>query len=102
MPCYAVGQLKVHDWDLYKKYQLAFRDLFPEYDGRVLAADNAPAVLEGEWPHQRFAMLEFRDRAEAERWYHSEAYQAAIKSFRWPASTGSLIFVEGLPRSPGA
>jgi uncharacterized protein (DUF1330 family) len=97
MPCYAVGQLNVHDWELYKKYQLAFRELFPGYDGRVVAADDAPAVIEGEYHFGRFAMIEFRDRAEADRWYHSPEYQAAIKNFRWPAASGSLIFVEGLP-----
>jgi uncharacterized protein (DUF1330 family) len=96
--CYVVGQLNVQDWGLYKKYQLAFRDLFPGYDGKVLAADNAPELVEGEWPYGRFAMLEFRDRAEAERWYYSDAYQDAIKQFRWPASSGSLIFVEGLAK----
>ncbi len=97
MVCYVVGQLNVQDWELYKKYQLAFRELFHGYDARVLAADNAPKLVEGDWPHGRFAMLEFRDRAEAERWYYSDTYQEAIKQYRWPASTGSLIFVEGLP-----
>ena len=97
MTCYAIGQLNVHDCELYKKYQLAFRELFPGYDGRVLAADNAPKTIEGEYSYGRFAMLAFRDRAEAERWYYSKEYQEAIRQFRWPAATGSLIFVEGLP-----
>ncbi|GLR68743.1 hypothetical protein GCM10010909_34250 [Acidocella aquatica] len=98
MPCYVAGQLNVHDWELYNKYIAAFVELFPGYDGRALAADNAPSVIEGEWPFSRFALLEFRDRAEAERWYHSPEYQDAIKNFRWPAASGSLLFIEGFPR----
>lgn len=96
MPCFVIAQLNVTDRAKYRDYQRAFGDLFHGYDGRVLAADDAPAILEGDWPYERLAMIEFRDRDEAMRWYMSPEYQAAIRDHRWPASTGNVILAEGL------
>jgi len=101
MVCFVVAQLNIHDPEGYEKYRLAFRKLFPNYDAKILAVDDAPTVVEGEWPYRRFALLEFRDREEAQRWYNSPEYQAASRDLRWPAVSGTILFVEGRVGSAG-
>jgi uncharacterized protein (DUF1330 family) len=44
---YAIAALKFTDRDAYNRYQAAFMDVFQRYAGTVLAADEAPQVVEG-------------------------------------------------------
>jgi uncharacterized protein (DUF1330 family) len=55
-------------------------------EGRLLASDEAPEVLEGDWPHRKVALIELADRAEALRWATS------------PQSTGRSRPVAGVDR----
>lgn len=48
MTVYAMAALKFTDRDAYNRYQAAFMDVFQRYAGTVLAADEAPQVVEGE------------------------------------------------------
>ncbi|MDT5279849.1 MAG: hypothetical protein QOJ20_1044 [Mycobacterium sp.] len=47
MTVYAIAALKFTDRDAYNRYQAAFMDVFQRYAGTVLAADEAPQVVEG-------------------------------------------------------
>lgn len=47
MTVYAIAQLKVTDRAAYDRYQARFFDVFRKYNGRLLAADEHPRVLEG-------------------------------------------------------
>jgi uncharacterized protein (DUF1330 family) len=38
------------------------------YDGRLLAAQEQPDVVEGRWPYDRIIPLAFEDRAAFDRW----------------------------------
>jgi uncharacterized protein (DUF1330 family) len=50
--------------------------------------------MEGEMPGQRTVVIEFPDRATAEAWYNSPAYQK-ILPIRLANSTGAMIIVDG-------
>jgi hypothetical protein len=47
-------------------------------------------VHEGEWPFQRFVVVEFPSREAAEAWYRSPAYQK-ILPLRLKSCTGNLV-----------
>jgi uncharacterized protein (DUF1330 family) len=94
MSCYVVGQLKISDVETYKQYMAGFLKMFKGFDGKVLAVDDEPTVVEGEWDFTRLAIIEFASKTEADRWYHSDAYQQISRDFRWVSSSGSLLMAE--------
>lgn len=63
MTVYAIAQLKMTDRAAYDRYQARFFDVFRKYNGRLLAADEQPRVLEGEWPFDKLVMMSFPDEA---------------------------------------
>jgi uncharacterized protein (DUF1330 family) len=63
MTVYAIAQLRVMDRTAYDRYQARFFDVFRRFDGRLLAADEHPLVLEGTWPFDKLVMMSFPDEA---------------------------------------
>ena len=49
MTVYAIAQLRFTDRSAYDRYQNRFLGVFAKYAGTVLAADEAPQVIEGDW-----------------------------------------------------
>ena len=49
MSVYAIAQLWIHDSATYGRYVNRFMDVFKNYNGRVLVADENPMLLEGAW-----------------------------------------------------
>jgi uncharacterized protein (DUF1330 family) len=95
MSVYVIAQLKFTREELYRRYQSRFSDVFKQFNGRLLVADEAPVVLEGEWPHDKVVVIQFPDQAEAERFLHSPAYEDISKDRIAGAETISLL-VKGL------
>ena len=95
MSAYVIATIVIHDAVEYKNYIKGFRAMFGGYKGEVLVVEEAPQVLEGEWPFTRTAVIRFEDEAEAQRWYHSPEYQAAAKH-RFGSATTNLIIANGL------
>lgn len=60
----------------------------------VLAVDQAPEVLEGEWHGNQTVLLEFDSVAAAREWYTSEEYSAA-KLLRQAAADANVVIVSG-------
>lgn len=44
---YAIAQLTITDREAYGRYQARFMEVFARFQGRLLAADEAPKVEEG-------------------------------------------------------
>jgi uncharacterized protein (DUF1330 family) len=64
--------------------------------GGVFLAQGAPAsIKEGSWEGS-VAIMEFPDRASAEGWYASEAYQR-ILPLRLGSSIADTVFIDHLP-----
>ena len=97
MPVYLVAQLEIHDRKRYAVYGGGFMDIFTRYNGKLLAVDESPELLEGEWAFTRTVLLEFPSKEDADSWYHSNEYQE-LAQHRYAASEGNLILIEGLER----
>jgi uncharacterized protein (DUF1330 family) len=71
---YAIVQLKMTDRAAYARYQARFFDVFKKFSGRLLSADENPAVLEGEWDRDKVALMSFPDEAAFQAWANSPEY----------------------------
>lgn len=94
MSSYFIAQIKIKDWDEYENYLRGFDQVFRQYKGKVVAVDDHPTVLEGEWPYTRMVIIRFPNEKETLRWYRSPEYQALIKH-RLNASQANTILVQG-------
>ncbi|MET7475525.1 DUF1330 domain-containing protein [Streptomyces sp. NPDC005648] len=72
-----------------------------ENGGRVLAADPAPEVLEGDWHGNQTVVLEFESVEAARAWYASDAYTRA-RPLRQAAADTNAVIVSGLTLPPTA
>jgi uncharacterized protein (DUF1330 family) len=48
MTVYVIAQLKFTREELYRRYQSRFFDVFKQFNGHLLVADETPVVLEGD------------------------------------------------------
>lgn len=95
MTVYAVVQLNVHDRPTYDRYAAKFMGVFEKFKGTVLAADDHPKVLQGEWPMNRFVLLSFPDKAAFFAWVGSPEYQEIAKD-RIASASGVILLAEGV------
>jgi uncharacterized protein (DUF1330 family) len=99
MPVYTIAQLKFIDIDAYRRYQKAFPAVFAKFNAKVLVADEAPRVLEGDWPRDKVVILAFPDVAEARRFAGSREYQEIAKD-RKAGADAIVLMVKGFePRA---
>ncbi len=94
MSVYFVAQIRMKDEDSYQKYLDKCDEVFAKYNGRYLVVDGAPEKLEGDWDYSRSVLIEFPDKSEFDRWYHSDDYQAILK-FRLSGAVCDSILVHG-------
>ena len=94
MTVYTIAQLKFTDIEAYRRYQKAFPAVFATFNAKVLVADEAPRVLEGDWPRDKVVILAFPDEAEAARFGASPEY-AAIAADRKAGADAVILMVRG-------
>lgn len=94
MSAYIVAQLNIHDRARYDRYAAAFLPTLKPFGGRLLAADEAAEVMEGEWGFGKLNIIAFPDAAAAKVWAASAAYQA-IAPDRLAASEAVVLLVAG-------
>jgi len=95
MTVYAMAQISIHDRERYDSYAARFLKVLTAYDGRLLAADERPEVVEGTWPYGKVVLMSFEDRDAFERWAYSPEYRE-ISQDRIAATTGVVILAKGL------
>jgi len=93
MSCYFVAQINIHDREEYQKYLDGYDEIFEKYKGIVVAVDDNPTVLEGEWPYTRTVLIRFPDEHEAKKWYESSEYRELVKH-RHRASEANIVLVK--------
>jgi uncharacterized protein (DUF1330 family) len=72
---YALAQLRIHDAERYGRYMARFMPVLTKYNGKLLAADETPRVLEGEWwDRNKVVLMEFADAAAFRAWATSPEY----------------------------
>ncbi|EUA14101.1 hypothetical protein I553_7223 [Mycobacterium xenopi 4042] len=65
---YAIAQLRFTDRTAYDRYQAKFMEVFSRYAGTLLAADEAPQVVEGQWDREKVVLMSFPDEAAFWSW----------------------------------
>jgi uncharacterized protein (DUF1330 family) len=95
MSAYIIALIEIHDREEYNKYQAGFREIISQYNAERLVVEEAPTILEGEWPYTRTVVLRFADEDEAKRWYESDQYKALVQH-RFRAAKTRLILAKGL------
>jgi uncharacterized protein (DUF1330 family) len=94
MSVYAIAQLKITDRAAYDRYQAKFMGVMKRYQGRVLAADEKPLVIEGEWERDKVVLLSFPDEAAFREWAESPEYLEISKD-RKAGSEVVVLLVKG-------
>jgi uncharacterized protein (DUF1330 family) len=94
MPAYVIGDIAVHDPDLYAEYAAGAPATLEPYGGRYVVRGGAPETAEGDWDAQRIVVLEFPDRERAAAWIEGPEY-AQLRARRQQASTGRFVIVDG-------
>jgi len=74
MTVYVIVQLKMTDRATYDRYQARFFEVFKKFSGRLLSADENPAVLEGAWDRDKLVLMSFPDDAAFRAWANSNEY----------------------------
>jgi uncharacterized protein (DUF1330 family) len=96
MPAYLIVNYSVEDADAYKQYQNgAGPALRIGSECKVLVADPASELMEGDWAGHQTVVLEFESKEKAKEIYQSGDYQAVLPT-RLGATTGHLaVLVDG-------
>ena len=94
MSAYVIAQLTVTDPKGFEAYRQAAEQVVKAFGGRFLVRGSTIAALEGDIERPQMILLEFPDKAAAERFYSSPEYQA-IMPLRQNHSTGTVMVVEG-------
>jgi uncharacterized protein (DUF1330 family) len=92
---YVVAQLAIHDRAHYGQYEAGFMEVFGKFAGRLLAVDEQPEVLEGEWGRTRVVIGTFPDAASFRAWWDSTEYRE-IARHRHAGSEATILLVKGL------
>jgi uncharacterized protein (DUF1330 family) len=99
MSVYALVQLRIHDAELYGRYMnnfvARFVDVFAKFGGKMLAADGAPRVIEGEWwDRNKVVLMEFPDVASFTAWATSPEYNE-IAADRKAGADAVVLLIKG-------
>jgi uncharacterized protein (DUF1330 family) len=94
MSAYIIGHMTVHDPEGYGRYTARVIETLAPHGGEFIVRGGRTTVLEGEMPHARHVVIRFPDRASAEAWYNSPAYQEIVP-IRQAHSTGVLMIADG-------
>lgn len=96
MSVYALAQLRIHDKARYDRYMARFMPVLEQYEGVLLAADEAPRVLEGQWwDRNKVVLMEFADAAAFRAWATSPEY-TEIAEDRKAGAEAVVLLIKGL------
>jgi len=95
MSSYFVAQIKIHNREEYEKYLQGVDEVFSKFNGKYLAVDTNPEILEGNWDYDRIIIIEFPNTTDLKKWYGSEEYKAILK-YRLSSAKCDTLIAEGL------
>ena len=95
MTVYVIVQLKMTDRVAYDRYQARFFDVFRNFRGRLLSADEHPEVLEGSWDRDKLVLMSFPDEAAFQAWATSPEYLEISKD-RKAGAEAIVLLAKGL------
>lgn len=99
MTVYALAQLRIHDRERYNRYMsnfvTRFTEVFGKFGGKMLVADDAPRVLEGEWwDRNKVVLMEFPDANSFTAWATSPEYNE-IAADRVAGAEAVVLLLKG-------
>jgi uncharacterized protein (DUF1330 family) len=94
MSVYVIAQGKIENRELLDQYGAKVGPTIKSHQGRVVAYDEEPEVVEGSIVHPRTVILEFPSMTAFYAWYDSPEYQE-ILPLRLNSTPGTLIVVKG-------
>ena len=95
MAAYVMANIEVHDSETFERYREKVPATIAAFGGRYIVRGGEVTPLEGALPAPRVVVIEFDDRAAAERWYHSDDYQE-ILPLRLNSANGTAVIVDGV------
>ena len=96
MAAYLLAEAKVTDALAYESYKTLAQAAIAQYGGRYCARGGRIEILEGGWQKpERLVIVEFDSLEQAQRFYHSPEYQAAIAA-RKDAAEMNMLVIEGV------
>lgn len=95
MTVYALAQLKIHDRPTYERYMAGFMPVLLKYKGRLLAADENPRVLEGQWERDKVVLMAFDDAAAFRAWANSAEYTEIARD-RTASADAIVLLLQGV------
>ena len=94
MTVYVIVHLKMTNRAAYDRYQAQFLDVFKKFEGRLLSADESPAVLEGTWDRDKLVLMSFPGEAAFQSWANSPEYLEISKD-RKAGAQGVVLLAQG-------
>jgi len=92
MEVYIIAQISITDRAAYNRYQARFLDVFRQFKGQLLAADEKPEVIEGAWEREKVILMKFPDKESFVEWAYSPEYREIAKD-RHVGSEGVFLLV---------
>ena len=96
MPAYLIADIEITNPEGYAAYRPLAAASVTKHGGRFIARGGAIDALEGGWTPSRVVIIEFPSMDAAQKFYHSDDYQAALK-VRLANSKGRVVIVDGAP-----
>jgi uncharacterized protein (DUF1330 family) len=90
-----IFQENLHDPQTFEAYRQEVMATLAPFRGKFLVRGGRFTVVEGSWPYERTAVLEFPSRADAEGWYNSPAYRKVLP-LRLKSMTANAIIVDAV------
>jgi uncharacterized protein (DUF1330 family) len=94
---YAIAAVKFTDHNAYDGYQAAFMEVFLRHSGTVLAADEAPQIVEGQWDREKVVLMEFPDESAFANGLNLPITNG-FQKIAAPAADTVVLLVQALPR----
>jgi uncharacterized protein (DUF1330 family) len=93
---YALAQLRILDRAPYERYMARFMPVLQKYNGRLLAADENPRVLEGAWwDRNKVVLMQFDDASAFRAWATSPEY-VEIAEDRKAGAEAVVLLINGV------
>ena len=95
MGVYVIAQISITDSEAYNRYQNRFRDVFRKFKGQLLAAEENPQIVEGEWNRDKLILMRFPNEEAFKEWAFSAEYQEISKD-REAGSEGVVLLAKSI------
>ena len=94
MSVYVIAQARIENHELLDQYVAKVIPTIESHQGRIVAFDEEPEVVEGPIEHPRTVILEFPSMTAFQAWYDSPEYQE-ILPLRLKSTRGTLVVAKG-------